>query len=195
MVCVPSAACPCCGDCAGHSSVHPRVTTARTIPDLNCRTMRNLTLPSTASPKQITEVMHSYDLTLRPRAFLPMMQIFPDQTARAMTLSPVESRESQKGWVHPITRWPEKGRVVQEGVQGLRKVPAPPLRSLQKAGQSFSRARGRMGTTARQPAATSRQIIPIQIHDLAPCGNEVLGKCLLRVVTGVDFRNGPELRV
>src|SRR5262245_2798654 len=39
----------------------------------------------------------------------------------------------------------------------------------------------------------SREVEPIEVHDLVPCGHEVTHELLLRVVARVDLRDGPEL--
>ena len=63
----------------------------------------------------------------------------------------------------------------------------------------------RRNTQAKTPPAkTPRQRIvwlalgkveAIEIHDLVPCSHEIPYKRVLRVITGVDFRNGSELGV
>ena len=39
------------------------------------------------------------------------------------------------------------------------------------------------------------EVKAIEIHHLGPGGHEVVDELLLRIVAGVDFRNGPKLRV
>ena len=39
------------------------------------------------------------------------------------------------------------------------------------------------------------KVVAIEVHHFAPCSHEVLHKRLLRVVTGIDFRDCPELGV
>ena len=43
------------------------------------------------------------------------------------------------------------------------------------------------------PRPGSVQIEAVEVHDLVPGRNEVTYERVLRIVTGVDFRNGPEL--
>src|SRR5262245_8763976 len=56
-------------------------------------------------------------------------------------------------------------------------------------------ARGRANPPAPEIANLLREVVAIQVHDLAPCRGKVLHERPLRVVTCIDFRDGPELRV
>ena len=54
---------------------------------------------------------------------------------------------------------------------------------------------GRSIAPTAHTSPRSGKVKPIEIHDLVPRSHEVTHKCLLRVITRVDFRNGSELRV
>src|SRR5450432_490205 len=41
----------------------------------------------------------------------------------------------------------------------------------------------------------SGKVVPVEVHHLVPRRHEVLHKRLLRVITGIDFRDRPELGV
>ena len=38
----------------------------------------------------------------------------------------------------------------------------------------------------------SPKLKPVEVHDLVPCGDEVMHELLLCVFASIDFRNGPE---
>jgi hypothetical protein len=46
-----------------------------------------------------------------------------------------------------------------------------------------------------RPLLLGKQARAVEVHDLVPCGDEIIHELLLRVAARIDFRNGTKLGV